>query len=72
MHCRAPQLYKTLYSSIALQLAELNDLNWAPDLSVSIGLQTAVRAELAHPTNQAVVKEEPLGELDEHKKRFLY
>ena len=53
----------------AWQLGELNDANWDA-LSVPIGLQTAVRAELAHPTN-ITVKVEHAGELNERKRRFL-
>ena len=55
----------------AWQLAELNDANWGA-LSVPIGLQTAVRAELAYPTKAAIAKPEPTGEpTDERKRRFL-
>ena len=54
----------------AWQLAELNQSNWDA-LRVPIGLQTAMRAELAHPTIDTIAEVEPAGELDKRKRRFL-
>ena len=54
----------------AWQLAELTDANWDV-LGVPIGLQTAVRAELANPTKKTGAKAKDVAALDERKRRFL-
>ena len=57
----------------AWQLTELTDANWER-LDVPIGLQTAIRAELADPTVTSPQKTSPQGEvgqINERMRRFL-
>lgn len=72
---REPAIIQTLMANdleCAWQLATLSPSEWET-LGVPIGLRTAIRAELANPTVQAISTQEadPTGEFNQRKRRFL-